>query len=79
MKICFGKTVNVRLIIKQNIYRKVNSFLQRDISKKQFNIKTSHYQIRVIKGVSNGTKNLDSLYVGISIADRIGRKDGNHP
>ena len=32
-----------------------------------------------VKGVSNGTKNLDGLYVGVPIADKIGRKDGTPP
>ena len=29
-----------------------------------------------VKGASNGTKHSDSLYVGVPIAGRIGRKDG---
>ena len=29
-----------------------------------------------VKGVNNGTKKLDSLYLGVPIADKIGRKDG---
>ena len=29
-----------------------------------------------VKGVNNGTKNLDSLYVGVPIADKIDWKDG---